>query len=661
VKKTRIISAVILIVLLVVPAFADEALISEVVDGDLTGGKPKWVEITNCGETPVDLGEYRVLVYANGNLTPSLSTSYGDMVGALEPGASFVIAKSDCGPAGEFISVYGFEADLYDTAISGNGNDVYELVKNDGVGGDIAVDIYGVIGEGMDYSMIWAYQDSYAYRLPDSMATETFDANEWFFGGNGALDHPNEPEQIQALRDCTVPAAHMCYSRSLERTVYVDPDAHGFNNGSSWIDAYNYLQDALADARSDANVSEIRVAEGVYTPDSNFAKPAGSGDRNATFQLTNGVALSGGYAGFSEPDPNERDVKFYETILSGDINTPDVNVDNSYHVVTASGTDWTAVLDGFTITGGNANGADPNNKGAGMYNNSGSPTVSSCTFSGNSAYHRGGGMYNYQSDPNLTNCTFSDNLAHDDGGGACNYESSTTVTACTFSGNWAADDGGGMDNRTGDPVVTNCSFSGNWTNDDAGAMYNWYSSARLINCTFSGNSAPDVGGGIYNYQSSPNITNCILWGNSDNGGEDESAQIHGGTPVVSYSCIQGLDTLAGNGNIDDDPCFADPCNDDYHLKSQGGRYDPQGQTWVDDELTSLCIDAGDPDGSIGYELFPNGGVVNMGSYGGTIEASKSYFGKPACDKNISGDINGDCIINFVDFAFMAAHWLAGFE
>lgn len=74
-------------------------------------------------------------------------------------------------------------------------------------------------------------------------------------------------------------------------------------------------------------------------------------------------------------------------------------------------------------------------------------------------------------------------------------------------------------------------------------------------------------------------------------------------------------------------------------------------------MTSLCIDAGDPNSPIGFEPFPNGGIINMGAYGGTREASKSYFGRPPCETIMAGDINGDCIVNFKDFALMAFHWL----
>lgn len=153
----------------------------------------------------------------------------------------------------------------------------------------------------------------------------------------------------------------------------------------------------MEDAESSGDVNEIRAAQGVYTPDSNTAVPSGTGDREATFQLVNGVALRGGYAGSGETDPNARDVEMYETILSGDLDGNDVEVvtrvlfteptraENSYHVVNGSNADANTVLDGFTITSSNANGNDPHDKGGGMYNDSGNPTVANCVFTFNSA------------------------------------------------------------------------------------------------------------------------------------------------------------------------------------------------------------------------------------------------------------------------------------
>jgi len=108
------------------------------------------------------------------------------------------------------------------------------------------------------------------------------------------------------------------------------------------------------------------VAQGTYTPDTNSADPNGSRSRYATFQLINSVSIKGGYAGFGEPDPNARDIELYETILSGDLDGNDVDVnnpsdllneqsrfENSYSVLT--NTNANPILEGFLVTAGNAN------------------------------------------------------------------------------------------------------------------------------------------------------------------------------------------------------------------------------------------------------------------------------------------------------------------
>jgi len=195
------------------------------------------------------------------------------------------------------------------------------------------------------------------------------------------------------------------------RIIYVDDDANGANNGTRWTDAYNYLQDALADANSADKPVEIRVAEGVYRPDQGGGNMPG--DREATFRLINDVTIRGGYAGSGKPHHDKRDVHKYQTTLSGDLNGDDEgfanNEENSLHVVTGSGTDETAVLDGFTITSGNANRSYPYDCGGGMYNSFGRATLNDCTFRQNKAFvGGGGGMYNEYSSPKITSCTFSE-------------------------------------------------------------------------------------------------------------------------------------------------------------------------------------------------------------------------------------------------------------
>jgi predicted outer membrane repeat protein len=320
------------------------------------------------------------------------------------------------------------------------------------------------------------------------------------------------------------------YEQTAARQVYVDADAKGNNDGSSWADAYNHLQDALAAVSSG---DKILVAQGVYKPDR--GKAAALGDRAATFQLINGVVIRGGYAGCGQPDPNARDIQAYKTILSGDLNDDDEpnfanNGDNSYHVVAGSGTDQTAVLVGLIIKGG-------------MYNRSGRPTVISCTFADNLAW-RGGGMRNYHSSPSLTNCKFSNNSARDAGGGMYNYSSSPVLTDCTFSENSALNGGGIYNCLDSNPALVNCTFSENSARY-SGAMGNYLNSnPSLSGCNFSGNSA-EYGGAIRNYRSNPMLANCTFTNNSATG--DGGAVNNNSSHPTLATCVFAKNLAAGHG------------------------------------------------------------------------------------------------------------------
>jgi len=344
-------------------------------------------------------------------------------------------------------------------------------------------------------------------------------------------------------------------------TLFVDIDATGVNNGNNWADAFNHLQDALA-APLECD-THIWVAEGTYRPDQGGGQTPG--DRQATFQLKDGVSIYGGFKG-DETSLEQRDWLLHETILSGDLNGDDVagvpDDDNVYHIVTGSGTSLTAVLDGFTIMHGNAwQDEYADMFGGGMSNEGGSPTVRNCRFISNSARYGGGGMANReQSSPKVYNCTFLYNNA-DYGSGMHNQDSChPNVTGCMFIENQTHSAGAMANLIDSNPVVNDCIFTRNWAGKRGGGMYNGYSSnPSVFKCTFFQNSAESGSGGmLISTQSNPKLTNCTFVKNSTLAGSTTSMLGNGGAieikssskaEVVNCTFVQNSATVRYGGAV----------------------------------------------------------------------------------------------------------------
>jgi hypothetical protein len=188
------------------------------------------------------------------------------------------------------------------------------------------------------------------------------------------------------------------------------------------------------------------------------------------------------------------------------------------------------------------------------------------------------------------------------------------------------------------PTIANCLIVGNCAADEgSAAVYCTDSSALLVNCTMADNCVGRNGAALRLENSPVLVVNSILWGNTPGQIVTSGARV----PSIRYSCIGG--GWSGAGNIDADPEFAslglwvnrdDPKTvvtadhpdavwvmGDYHLRSQAGRWDPKAGAWVQDAATSPCIDAGDPNSPVDDEPSPNGGIIDMGAYGGTTQAS----------------------------------------
>jgi predicted outer membrane repeat protein len=253
------------------------------------------------------------------------------------------------------------------------------------------------------------------------------------------------------------------------------------------------------------------------------------------------------------------------------------------------------------------------------------------------------------------------------------------ITNCVVTENTALY-GGGIGCFCGNLIINNCLITGNIAHGGGGIAATGDNSGHtcpeIINCTFSGNIATMAGGAIYCGElSSPSVVNSILWGdNAIYGSEIAMSNVDWGSALsISYSDVQGgkagipggydLNCYLhwGLGNFDTDPCFVDPCNGDYHLKSEGWRWDETANQWTWDNVTSRCIDAGNPGYSLGDEpitllvdplnRFGVNKRIDMGTYGGTPEASM-----PPYDWALLADLDNNGTVDFSDFAKLADNW-----
>ncbi|MEP7267110.1 MAG: choice-of-anchor Q domain-containing protein, partial [Saprospiraceae bacterium] len=334
--------------------------------------------------------------------------------------------------------------------------------------------------------------------------------------------------------------------------IYVDSSATGGNNGFDWDSAFTNLQDALELARL-CSVDTILVARGTYYPSDTIkyydacealsftALP----DREVSFNITDSVVMLGGFPN-GGGSFNERDWYCNKTILCGDIDRNGDTLNNSYHIITTINASDATIVDGFCITGGNANGSPfKNTVGGGLSVQNSNLQIKNCVVTDNHADYGGAmhnvGLFGLNSKPVFTNCIISNNTADTSGGAfyiqGSNSDFSPTFINCLITGNAAGSYGGAFYNLSGpggicSPVIINSVISGNRAVINGGAMYN--------------NNLP--GGTCI-----PSLTNSIVWNNS-------STFFNAGTamPTVRYSMIQtpGNYTNGGNNKPDGtDPLF----------------------------------------------------------------------------------------------------------
>lgn len=257
--------------------------------------------------------------------------------------------------------------------------------------------------------------------------------------------------------------------------------------------------------------------------------PTAGTDRSATFTVDRDIRLYGGFAG-TETMRSERDPISNVTILSGEIGAPG-NADNSYHVVTTV-PPVDGVVDGFTISGGKADGV-AENKGGGIYAGGGKITIGNVLFTDNAA-DLGGGLY-VMGVAVGSDLDFIANTADVDGGGLAAEHIS--LNTCTFQNNMAAQNGGGAH---GQVSANGCEFVSNSSGGQGGGAYG---TTSANGCEFVGNSAGGDGGGVY--ATAGGAQNCLF--------EDNTSMGNGGGVYAAPGTLKGLNNcnVASNTAVGD--------------------------------------------------------------------------------------------------------------
>jgi predicted outer membrane repeat protein len=415
---------------------------------------------------------------------------------------------------------------------------------------------------------------------------------------------------IQMAVAVCVLAVGLCGTRMGE-IIFVDDDASGAGNGSSWEAAFAHLQDALAVAQAG---DEIRVAQGIYTPDR--GANAVLGDRDAMFRLVSGATLAGGYAGLGGVDSNAYDIDLYETILSGDLNGddgPDFSNygDNScYGVVNSLSNDATTILRGFTITGGWAN------TGAGIRCLGSAVQIDSCTIVGNKTrgtHGHGAGVYNSEGSPTLTNCTVRGNWAWGNGGGLFSENGDLVLEDCLFEGNTAVDVGGGLYCQLGAVVLERCTFRYNEGRNGGGMYISPSEESMCVDSLFIGNIASieskwggSGGGGYVTGGGSMEFRECLFEGNSAESGSGLTT--YGAITVMDSRFRENVAWEAGGGIFNRGTLDLTRCR---FTRNEGGQGGALNSGYSSPMLTD-CVFEGNVATGGGGAVYAIGGPVGRG-------------------------------------------------
>ena len=390
--------------------------------------------------------------------------------------------------------------------------------------------------------------------------------------------------------------------------VYVDASSPYDPGSGTYAEPFLRIQEGL-DAAGSGDTVVVRV--GVYE---------GTGNRDLT-PVTGGVTVTC-------EDPNDPAV-IASTVI-------DPNGMGRAFMISSGGVSPFFVI-GLTMRDGATSGS-----GGAIFCENNEMTLQDCRVEGSEAGLYGGGVYCRGGVVDMVRCVIRGNVAGDGGGVACE-EGRVELLQSVLAGNHAIVHGGAIDGYgVGD--------------------------VSLRNCTLAGNTA-DTGGCVCLRGSDMFVGNSIFWSNEANLA-DEMAALYlessgtGSMVEIAYSSVgmgdpnisvdPGCTVELLEGVVNVDPLFAsfvqggDSAGWDLHLRSEAGRWGGVAVGWVKDGESSACLDLGDPADGVWQEPWPYGGRVNLGAYGGTLEASKSG--------NVA-DLNMDKRVDLGDLAILSLVWL----
>jgi len=462
----------------------------------------------------------------------------------------------------------------------------------------------------------------------------------------------------------------------------------GTTPGDAWNNAFKYLQDALTHAGTLTGTVHLWVSDGSYRPDHSASNQSGTNNRNATFLMTNSIAIFGGFAGNGATNPDLRDLATHVSILSGNLDNQGIATDNAYHVVTAntiSGGVSNGIsfghLDGFTIRDGYAvdapvvtttpNDIIPAGSAAGLLSyrptNSGvcAPVITRCIFEHNTAKY-GSAMFlagGQNNQPKIYNCTFRPN------------ENAEVTTGVYGPGTVYVQSSLLSSSTDLNAQFVNCLWHENTSGLGSAILVNNDAYATLRNCTITGNSTYGTASsavmqiedtGLGRSPGQTRLRNCIIFNNvGDIGGTPTisfSTQVGSSNLVYSYCCINGLQCQIdgdsepdpdGTGSIGCTPNFVSVGADDYRIACPSGTVNLGSNSEINtiddpydlDQDSDINEDVPGLDGQARIVAT----TVDMGSFETPVNL---------CRADINGNTEGvpDGTVNVQDLLYLLEQW-----